>query len=41
MIHLKEVLLMQKIFGGALGILGIFLLFTSPFYFGLIFIFLH
>lgn len=38
-VHLKEVLLMQKIFGGALGILGISLLFNSPIYFGIIFIF--
>ena len=30
---------MQKIFGSILGIFGIFLLFTEPVYFGLIFIF--
>lgn len=39
MIHLKEILLTQKIFGSALGVFGIYLLATEPFYFGLIFIF--
>lgn len=39
MIHLKEVLLFQKIFGVILGVFGILLLFTEPIYFGLVFIF--
>jgi hypothetical protein len=38
-VHLKEVLLLQKIFGGVLGVMGILLLFTSPIYFGIVFIF--
>ena len=39
MIHLKEVLLMRKVFGFALGILGVLLLITEPIYFGILFIF--
>ncbi len=39
MIHLKEILFMQKIFGSTLGVFGIFLLSSEPIYFGLIFIF--
>jgi hypothetical protein len=38
-IHMKEVLLMQKILGFALAITGILLLMNEPIYFGLIFIF--